>query len=57
MGGYFCVCVCLGCSGRSVYISLGVGWLYVAYPYVGAMRRPGKWDRRGETFSHVFLFP
>ena len=32
---------CMGLSGRSVYIlSLGVGRLSVAYPYVGAMREP-----------------
>ena len=55
MGGYFCVCVCLGCSGRGVYISLGVGRLYVAYPFLGAMRRPDFRDRHGETFSHVFF--
>ena len=39
-----------------VYISLGVGRLNVAYPSLGAMRRPDCWDRRGEKhYSHVFF--
>ena len=39
-----------------VYIlSAGVGRLHVAYPQVGAMRRPEVRDRHGETFSHVFF--
>ena len=39
-------------------ISLGVGGLYVAYPYMGAMRRPDLRDRRGEIHTPTsFLFP
>jgi hypothetical protein len=39
-----------------VSISLGVGGLYVAYPFLGAMRRPETRDRREERlYSHVFF--
>ena len=41
-----------------VYISTGVGRLHVAYPQVGAMRRPGVRDKRGEIHTPTsFLFP
>ena len=43
-------------SGRSVYISLGVGRLYVAYPFLGAMRRPETRDRRGEKLTPTSFF-
>ena len=39
-----------------VYISLGVGRLCVAYPHLGAMRRPDYRDKHGEIhYSHVFF--
>ena len=39
-----------------MHISPDVGRLYVAYPSLGAMRRPDCWDRRGEKlYSHVFF--
>ena len=38
-----------------VYIIAGVGRLYVAYPYLGAMRRPDLGDKHGGTYSHVFF--
>ena len=41
-----------------VYIIAGVGRLYVAYPYMGAMRRPDLWDKRGWIHTPTsFLFP
>ena len=41
-----------------VYIIAGVGRLHVAYPQVGAMRRPGVRDKRGSIHSPTsFLFP
>ena len=43
----------LGCS---VYISLDVGRLYVAYPHMGAMRRPEHEDRRGEKLTPTSFF-
>lgn len=48
-----------GCQGVvGLYISLGVGRLYVAYPHIGAMRRPEVRDRRGETLlPRLFLYP
>ena len=54
MSWYMYVWECQGVVG--LYISLGVGGLYVAYPYGGAMRRPEYRDRRGEKlYSHVFF--
>ena len=41
--------------GVCVYISADVGRLYVAYPSLGAMRRPDCWDKHGGTYSHVFF--
>ena len=41
--------------GVCVYISADVGRLYVAYPQVGAMRRPEVRDKHGGTYSHVFF--
>ena len=39
-----------------VYISLGVGRLCVAYPYIEAMRQPEHRDKHGEIhYSHVFF--
>ena len=39
-----------------VYISLGVGRLCVAYPYIEAMRQPDSRDKHGEIhYSHVFF--
>ena len=38
------------------YISLGVGRLCVAYPYIEAMRQPEHRDKHGEIhYSHVFF--
>ena len=37
------------------YIIAGVGRLDVAYPHIGAMRRPERRGKRGETYSHVFF--
>ena len=56
LGGYLCVYVYLGLSGRSVYISLDVGRLYVAYPYEGAMLEPDSRDRRGERHTPTSFF-
>ena len=46
-------------SGRGyLYNITWRGLACVAYPYLGAMRRPEHRDRRGGTNSHVFfLFP
>ncbi len=45
-------------SGRSACISLGVGRLYVAYPYLEAMREPERRDRRRETLlPRLFFVP
>ena len=50
--------VYMGLSVAVVYISHGVGCLHVAYPYMGAMRRPGSWDRRErDILPRLFLFP
>ena len=55
-------CVLAYIDDRSVQvvvyiISLDVGRLYVAYPYLGAMREPDCRDRRGEKlYSHVFFY-
>jgi len=38
-----------------VFISSKRGLSFVAYPYQGAMREPECWDRRRETYSHVFF--
>ena len=38
-----------------VYIIAGVGRLYVAYPYEGAMLEPVVRDKRERHYSHVFF--
>ena len=38
-----------------IYNTTRRGLACVAYPYVGAMRRPEYWDRHGGTNSHVFF--
>ena len=43
----------LGCS---VYISLDVGRLYVAYPYVGAMQEPDLGDKRARDITPTSFF-
>ena len=35
---------------------LGVGRFYVAYPFLGAMRRPETRDRRGEKLTPTSFF-
>ena len=41
-----------------VYIIAGVGRLYVAYPYMGAMLRPENWDKHARDITPTsFLFP
>ena len=43
--------------GRSGYIA-GVGRLYVAYPYIGAMLRPVIRDKHErDILPRLFLFP
>jgi hypothetical protein len=45
-----------GVAAVYAYISLGVGRLYVAYPFQGAMLEPVIRDKRGEIhYSHVFF--
>ena len=39
-----------------VYMSAGVGRLNVAYPFLGAMRRPDLRDRRGEIQTPTSFF-
>ena len=55
--GALCLCIYAWCGrGVCIYISLGVGRLYVAYPFQGAMLEPVIRDKRGEIHdSHVFF--
>ena len=40
-----------------VYIITGVGRLDVAYPYLGAMRRPDLWDKHArDILPRLFCF-
>ena len=40
-----------------MYMSLGVGRLYVAYPYLGAMLEPVVWDKRArDILPRLFCF-
>ena len=46
----------VGVYWRMYILSSDVGRLYVAYPFLGAMREPDCRDRRGEKhYSHVFF--
>ena len=52
------ICIALGLVRRGVYISSRRGAFQVAYPFLGAMRRPEIRDKRRERhYSHVFFVP
>ena len=44
-----------GVTLSCIYNTTRRGLACVAYPYLGAMRRPDCWDKREGTNSHVFF--